>query len=210
MPDVGVGAVVAFRIDGRQDGQQTLTSFHWRIEAITDTTVDLGDLYSGVVNLLTDTDALLPLYLNACSFELEDVRVITQVIFPIRYLQVSNRVTDNEAGHAESDAFPPNVSGVFTLRGDYASRDNISTKHMPAVPLTAIALGIVNETQQSLYSAIAMYAKSQLLVEVGTNSITLVPIILKVANYLDSAVITNYQVPYTSRVMRRRTVGLGS
>lgn len=105
---------------------------------------------------------------------------------------------------------PPNVAAVITLKTDKAGRDQVANKHLGAVPLGFYVAGILTEDAINVYDNVAASLTNTIPVSNGADEFDLIPVIYHRSGLTTSDTITQRQVNNTVRVMRRRTVGLGT
>lgn len=204
---INVGSVLEIVFEGRLLGQQTITSFSYLFD--TGSALSIPDGRAAVVEALATVEVvggLLDKYLACCSDQLVDVKAYGQWITPVRYAYVSGtRALDT--GSLAQLANTPNVAGVITRRGEIADRRNISSTHMPAIPASSYGAGVVSGGQVALYETLLDEMLVNLTVAPGA---VLYPCAFHRALPPASRVLKEGFVEPTVRVMRRRTVGVGS
>lgn len=210
MPTIISGDIVAVTFETFFNGQQCLNTFHYRYDLDSGTTEDASIAIAALASRLNGVNQLFPSYAACLVAMAGEIKTYMQVIFSVRYIKniVDN---DHDVGQLEETPLPQNLAGVITLRGDFAGRMNIGNKHITGIPVIYVEEGIIQPDMLALYTNLASAAtEKQSEIVVGTNTFSFTPVIFHRANPLDSAVITNFIVQDTVRVMRRRTVRVGS
>jgi len=171
--------------------QSSLTSF---------TALD-ADLIAGggLLNLM--------LLLAPEDYHLTGVRY--QVISPVR--QVSYPIVHTQDGLNTCNTAMCNIAFAITKRGDLAGRRNISTTHVIGTSDPSLAqFGKITPAALALAENIAAFMDNAVEFTVGGVDYTLNPVIFHPTDPLNPTPITSCIVQPTTRVMRRRTVGIGS
>ncbi len=205
MPTVSQGDITQITLDGRIYGQRTLTVLHYKVADFA-TTVELEEHYTGINSAMFGT--LLDFedkYLACCSNNFTLTRILTQVIYPIRYY-ARELFQSGKAGTVSSVSLPPGVSVSLTKRSLFSTSHSIGGVRMPAVPTTFTAAGELTSVGRTAYSILCdAIAAPQGTVAVNIN----IPIIFRRANpSLSEEVFTAFP-QNTIRTMSRRVVQRG-
>lgn len=198
---VADGSILEVTIQGRHNDQTVLSLFHYRLVGSLglpdgEAAIDAFDLEFQAVGGIADQ------YLSCCSNEYLGTRIHYQWIYNIRYHKkdFANR---NGDGKVAVPAHPQNVGSAITKFNNIAGRHSRGTLHMPAVPQTFTTAGRLNGVGSLTYLTLA----SQLQTVLVTG--TMEPVLLNKANPALSKVIDGATVEETTRINRRRTVGVG-
>jgi len=151
--------------------------------------------------------ANLMLLLSPTQYSLDNIRY--QVIKPVR--QVAYPIQAGLNGLNTFDTLAGNVAFCLTKRGDRAGRKYISTTHVIGTTDPAImAAGSLTGAAITLAENIASFMKNTISFTAGGIDYVVAPVIYHPSDPLNPTPITSVLVQSTTRVMRRRTVGLGS
>lgn len=206
-----IGDIISVNVDSRLNGQQLLLTTNWMIDDIVAS--DPVPYFTGMADFATALDvpgALFAQLAGVYSNEVLQIRAYLQRIAPTRNVRVEVTPTLTE-GQIDSPSLPSNVAVVITCRTDDAGRNQISNKHIGGVPNSFVADSFVNPSiGLPAYNELKTALVTGLSFETTLNTIHVSPVILRKSNVLLSPIITNGIVQRTSRVERRRTVGLGS
>lgn len=204
---INVGAVAEFTVEGRLQNQQVMNVFHYVLEG--DPVTPIADGRAAMVTALEQLEAnndLLDLYTKAVSQDYEEIYLYGQWITPTRYAYVQG-FSGPTSGTIATPSLPANVAGTIVRRGDLANRNNISTTHIPGVPNDATLGGEITPAQRNLYNDLLTVMLRTIAVG---GAKTLVPCAFNRQSPAGSAKLTEGYINTTARVMRRRTVGVGS
>lgn len=183
------------------NAQTLLSIFHYRL--VTNTNQADGEAVLNAFNsAFNDVAGVVDKIAGVTSQDLIIDQVVLQAIYPTRFRRYVYEPVQT-AGQIAEDSLPQNVSVAITKRADEASRHGIGTLHMPAVPPSYVEGGYLTALAVNEYTTVA----DEMLVEYGTPEFE--PVLFNRANPAASLRITAADVRNTSRVQRRRTVGLG-
>lgn len=199
--EVSDGAILEATIVGNHEGERTMSVFHYRL------TSTLGlpdgdaaiDLFNIEWNDLTD---FVGAYVTALSTTWNAVQAVYQWIYPTRFHRRTKTLTA-DTGVVAGLSLPPNVSVAITKTSEKATRRSRGTLHMPAVPSAYVTAGLVLPIGKAAYDDLAGFMP--VLYQTGT----FVPILFNRNQPNLSEQIVEGRTEETSRVNRRRTVGLG-
>lgn len=202
--EIAPNSVVEIAAEYVLNGQQNIALFHY---AYVDTDV-ISDGYEalGQILLTLSDDMDFMANFGAClSSDAGDVTFSAQWIYPVRWAYRVFGTLITPSGPA--NAAPQNVAAAITKRGTIATRDAIGTTHMGAVPREWLVNGFVVQPVGEPYTAFADLIPLDL---VDGTEVKYAPILYKRSAPEESIFIAEAFVQQTSRIMRRRTVGLGS
>lgn len=132
-----------------------------------------------------------------------------QVIAPVR--QVAYPIVTSLAGLNGLGTTTGNIAFALTKRGDLAGRKNISTTHVMGTTDAGITEeGKLTPQAMTLAQNIAAFMDNQVSITVGGVDYEFGPVIYHPTDPGNPTPITSVIVQSTVRVMRRRTVGIGS
>lgn len=211
MPVVNVGNMIFVIARGTYMGQTTMTTLTYIVDGVSGSEKPYVDVINAFHDEWIDALGGVAQKLAACySSGMTNITYDYQIVYPVRYIKLTRSSASYSTGSVSGTSLPPNVASVMTLRGDLGNRHNLANKHLGAVPTTFSANGLVTPTGLASYAAYADAAIDQgATVTVDGSNYTMKPIIYNRAVPVDSVGITNYQIGQTTRVERRRTVGLG-
>jgi hypothetical protein len=202
--DLAVNDIVEISIEGKINDQQTISTFHYRVGSISGAFPMFGQLAAFLTALRAD-DKLFNSYQHVTSDQLDRLNMYAQVIYPIRYRYTNDEAPD-ETGAVDSLAFPPNVQASITRAAERAGRRYVSHLAVPAVPIGAIVDGKVTDAYKLDLLSLANEMVASYVLPSGAE---LNPVIFhpQFSPIFDQITFAFPQT--TSRVQRRRTVGLG-
>jgi len=205
---VNVGDIVQVAFAGRHAGQRTLNIWHYKLTAVAVGGQDWTGYATNLVTQYNNAGGLTEKYLDCCSdeFQLEEIRV--QAIRANRY-SYESFPQGPDPGNVAEEALPPNDGVTITKRNEFTTRHDRGSIHMPGVPRTFVSNGSLLAAGTAAYTAFAEELKKVMLVTVLTATIDMTPVIYNRSNPLVSQPWSEYIIQATSRVNRRRTVGLG-
>jgi hypothetical protein len=207
---LAINDIISVGVDSLLNGQQVLLTHHYVITAVTGTapTVQLGT--TSIITAINGAAGLVQKLADTYSNDVLLMSIYAQKIWPIRYVRFSG-TPSLDTGSVSGDALPQNVAHAITLRSEFIGADGRGTKHIGGVPSTWSVGGQMTETAYDAYAALADELVDTLTVAVlGGGQLTLKPIAYHRATPSVSALVDNWIISRTTRVMRRRTVGLGT
>jgi len=202
------GMVIEVTLVGRHQAQTVLTVLHYKATVPPAVFQDFAPLEDQVLDHLLITGGVVKSYLDAMSEEYEQSTIRIQPISPVRYAFFDHPQTAS-AGTVAAPAFPPNVSCVIVKRNELTGRHNRGSVHMPAVPLTFIDGGVITTGARVAYAALGDALTIPFTISGGGGDTDWNPVIFRKANPPLSEVFTACSPQETSRIMRRRTLGVG-
>lgn len=202
--EVDIGAVLAISIEGRQDNQQVITTLHYRL-----LDNSLGDGRAAALAMMSNLQQggdLFDAYKACLCDAVTDLTMYAQWVTPQRFAYVVSPEAP-AMGVIGTAPLPANVAQVVTRRGEEANRRSISTLHLPGVPVAAVVGGILDGAQKALLQDFADIACDANILVGGA---TLQPCAFTRLAPDTSKLLVEGFPQDTVRVMRRRTVGLGT
>jgi len=203
---LSVGDVVEVTFEGRLAGQQVMVLSHYRVRE--GEHADFADWFTNTFSAFLQAPAgLYAEFVDNISTDVTNIRIYGQIIHPQRrrYIQV---VPTEPAGLIISPALPPNDAAAIVKQGELARRDNIGVMHVPGIPVINVEAGLLTPGYQADLQEMAD-AMSVVYNPGGAEPI-LDPVLFRRDDPSSGAVIVSAYVGETSRVIRRRTVGLGA
>jgi len=202
---IGVGSILEMSYHGKLDGQLFITQFHYLFA--TGTTIADGETAAlEMIDNLNNAGNLSDDYLACIPDEVTDIRLRAQWITPVRYRYVIDP-GGVRAGTVASPAMPSNVAVALTKTGEKANRHNIGTVHMPAVPTSFVGDSLVTVLGQIAYDELCSDIPDNFVLATGQD---MRPVLFNRPAPGTSVEIVQAFLQLTTRVNRRRTVGLGA
>lgn len=203
---ININDVIEVTFEGRLFAQQVMSVFHYVVT--NPVTVPNGaEELAFLMDTLNADDGFLAQWLACCSNQLTNATIKVQKIAPLRFLPVQADGISSTGG-VGSASMPSNVAVAITKRAEQAGRHGRGTLHMPGVPIEFVTNGSVNIVGAGVYDSL----RAQILLERTPfgGAVTYQPVIFNRALPLTSQPVLNTVLRREARVMRRRTVGLGS
>jgi len=198
---VNDGAILEVTIKGRCFGQVCMNVFHYKLDSTFG--IPDGDAAIEAFNVeWNDAADFLGAWAACTSFNLSIDQLVYQWIYPIRYHRVVHVPTGGVVQNA-GDALAANISTAVTKLSEKATRHSRGTLHMPAVPTTFIEEGELTAAGITAYDGFLPF------VDNDYRTGTLLPVLFNRNQPADSERIFSARLERTSRVNRRRTVGVG-
>lgn len=206
---VGKDSIVQAILRGRMNDQETMNVIHFR--PIDPPAGDIADGLANLIEIASIIDINPGGWSNLLSLATSDQFNISwvqlQYVWPTRFSY--HRVTaTNPAGTLVGDPAPPNVSAAITMQGDGVGRHQRSTMHIGGLRAEDVASGLVGIAVKSALADLAAF-----LIEpfaVTSSSLNYEMVIYQRSAPGASVPISHFTIQDTSRVERRRTVGLGT
>jgi hypothetical protein len=182
-----------------------MTVLHYQLTAssLTDGKEGLTDAwteFNGANKLVSD-------WRNCLSQDVTEIEVFLQWINPLRFAYQKFAPAVQSGGVAQP-SLPPNVAFAVERRTDAVGRGERGVLHMPGVPVTFEAQSFLSINGRTAYGLFASECTTDMVL-VNSGGL-LKPVLYRRAEPLNSPVITDWDIKSWSRVMRRRTVGVGS
>lgn len=206
VPAIGQKYLMTFV--GHLSGQTVMSTFWYVLDNIGVFT-NVISLYAAIKDVVDDAGNLRDKYIACCPTDYILEQIWLQLIKPERIMK--SVFTDGAPG-TDQPAGTANVAAVITRRGEPATRNAVSTLHVPLAPTEDnMTLGQLAPT--GVKTKLSLLAAQMLLpLEGGALAgAKLTPIVYQPRTGLpvNGHAIVRANVEGTVRVMRRRTVGLG-
>lgn len=203
---VSNGSVVALTFEGRHESQQVMSVLHYRLSS----GGTLPDGRAALIAFLAQVQAdekLFERWRAGRSVKLTTLRIRAQFIHPDRFAYVE-QIPTIDVGAVAGDSYPVNTAIAVTRKTDNAGRDQVGTVHLPAIPITSITNGAVTAGGLALSNDFLIESLEK--ITTVTPAAEWFPILYHRASPAVNPSLTGGVVQPTARIMRRRTVGLGS
>jgi len=203
-------AVLQVSIIGRYAGQRIMNVWHYWLVDPTPVGLDGDAVVTALMAVLNPGGGgdILRLYRTMSNEACDWLQVRCQWISPIRY---SYTVFTNGTGPGEvvGQPLPANVAGVVTLRTTDPGPGGMGRKHFSGLTVTDVSGSIM--TNDFLVNVSPILDRMGQFIDLAALSAdaSLVPIVYNKTDLAASNIWTAYTIQDTSRVMRRRTVGVG-
>lgn len=198
-------AIVQVTFEGIHDGQQTITTLNYK-NVNTSPVIDGRLQVASLLDNITAAGGLYDLYCLCLSQDVQNIRIYGQVITPTRYAYVQGTNAGGN-GSIPGPCMPANTAQVVTRRGDIADHHNISDLHLPGVPIASVLDSKL--TVQQLV-ALQTFLDESLRSYVTAGGASLVPVAFNRTTPSTSRELIEGYPQDTVRIVRRRTVGLGT
>lgn len=210
MATVTTGDIISINVDGTQFGQQILLTTHWQLTIQTGSDPDMDEAIDAIRDRMDEEGELGDKYINLLSDTVDYIKYVIQDIFPVRYVR-RVRTPALTQGQNISTALPQNLAVAITVRSDLAGIGQRATKHIGGLVSTFVEEGMLTPAAISAYPDLGIKLTSIMQdIVVGATTFDLRPIIYKRTSPESSVIVNNFVVQDTVRVMRRRTVRVGS
>ena len=204
---IGPNAVVAITLRGKHEFQDVMSIFHYRYngsQQITDGAAALNSIWTH----FNGAGGMFGIWVSCLSSKVTQLEARLQWITPSRFAYVSKTDPAKVQGAVGGDAMPVNTAVSITKRTQNAGRSEVGTLHMPGVPQLWIVNGILQQAGVDQYAGLA--AKMLEAISTVAPAMELLPVLFHKSSPDVSPQFVNTSLQGFARVMRRRTVGLGS
>lgn len=201
------GDIVSVNVECFVNDQQDLLTLHYRA-TIPGASADFADVVDNWFLLLDGPTLFNDVYTTVLSTAATNVTWWFQKVYNVRFVRYMKipSVVDGQAGGAP---LPQNVAACITLRGENVGRSKRATKHIGAIPSPFVADGYINALGLAGYVPLKNRMTDRFDVY-GDGSVVLTPIVYHRSDPPLSEVIFSGAVMSSVRILRRRTVGLGT
>jgi hypothetical protein len=201
------GAMLEVTLVQELAGQAVLNMLHYKLH-FTGGSIDVDGVaaINHLDGLLNVAGGLTGKMSTAQVTDLIWKHVRYQWIFPTRYGFVELDPSP-AAGAVVDTALPPNDGIAFTKRAERSGRQFIGTFHMGGIAAGDLTAGEINGVRLAAFNAVRDELKATYTYAPGGEQF--IPVIYHRAAPADSPVVVNTVLQTTSRINRRRTVGLG-
>lgn len=201
--------IVELTMMGKFEGNDVMNKFHYACISVSGAPQGSQAVFAALDTNLSGVAGLVNLVrlLAPSNYTLRFNRY--QVIAPVR--QVAYPIAKDVGGLNTFTTLTGNIAVALTKRGDLAGRKNISTTHV--IGTTAedlIEAGKLTATAKTLAENIAAFMDNQVSITVGGVDYEFGPVIFHKNEPANPTPITSVIVQDTVRVMRRRTLNVGS
>ena len=200
-------SVMTAVIVGRHENQEVMSVFHYR--------------YNGS-QIIQDGEALLNAFhvqfagvngvwgpwRECVSNKVINIKLRYQWITQSRFAYVEHIPAAGTTGNVGGDAYPVNTAVAITKRTINAGRTQVGTLHMPGVPLTFVTNGALQQNAKEAYTTLG--EKMLNAISTAQPAAELLPVLFHKSSPDISPKITAFSLKDFARIMRRRTVGVGS
>lgn len=203
-----VGDRMDIRLYGRISGQTTISTFSYLADngtgpvPINEVVNDWMVNWQAAGGLIEKFAACCPVNWEAWQIQFQLAKTAARMAAQTRSISVF--------GTSGAQARVPNVAAVILRRGDLASRDNVSTLHIPLAPDALLTSeGLVTAAFKTIAQDLIIKLDDLVSVTGDGNNLEWFPCIPHGPFAASNSPITEFLLKDTTRVMRRRTVGLG-
>lgn len=200
-PDIEVGWIIQVTTRAKLHGQTILNTFHYRADAATVGYVDPLKTLIAQFNSSVQTAMA-----TAQSNELEYLATVAQVIWPNRYIAVSDSTDMEPAGSVEESSLPSVCAAIVRRRSIVAARDGYGRIYVAGIPITREVDSQINATE---IAALSLVGANMLDPIDGTPVYLYTPILYDRLEPEASKEFVEWEVDPIIRVQRRREVGVG-
>lgn len=211
---IAQNSVLAVTYRGLLFDQIVLNVLHYQMQSDS-TPTDYQTLVGAMMTNIEANNGQRAKYLACVSSDYTLSGIDVQAVYPTRLVAIPHNYTDQE-GLYDAGAFPPNVSAVLEKTTQYASRWGRGSVHLPAIPLEAVTGGTLNVEYIQILAELC--GNLELGLSLGGVNGTVKPVLYHAATKAkgdkpatDTRItqVLSVDPRTTSRVMRRRTVGVG-
>lgn len=189
------------------DGQENLNTFHYRWTNTGGTGYLLNEIVDPFITYWDGLGSPKALIYDCLPTSITNVSWFLQCVALQR--TPKQEITSDGAGTVTGTKMPPNVAHTITLRGIFSGPHFRGTKHIGGVPTSFTSGGMLTPTGREAYDALAA-GMADVMTFGLTDDQTFNPVIFRRSSPAMSAEVDDYIIGDTTRVMRRRTVGLGT
>lgn len=202
MPTPLIGdSIIQVIIETNLNTQRLLNVLHYQVDSVG--ALDYNVALNALLGTLQSPGDVVETLSNCQSEDAQIRRISAQPVYPAR-LAIISGVLAIDGGVAQP-ALPQNTSLVVTKRSDLATRYGTGSIHIPGIPTTFVSNGFITGAANAAMVLFADAASAPKLA--GGNTYT--PVLWNLATPGRVTVWDRYVIQETSRVMRRRTVGVG-
>lgn len=204
IPVAPPNTVFSVTIEGDLLGQQVMSVFHYQYRG--DASVPHDDAIAALTELVEAPNQLYDNYRAAVPENLTNLIIRYQRTHPVRYAQVVE-IPPLRTGTRDI-CTTPNVGFAITKQCEEAGRGFVGTVHVPGLAPADQDGGFLTVGFKAIADILA--DQIQQVVSVGGAGNRIVPVLFKRSNPALCPQVTNTFTQDTVRVMRRRTVRVGS
>lgn len=205
MAGLNINDVIEITYQGTILGQRVLNVLHYFVDAPSTDPSYLSALSHLLGNFKAGAVSPTIAFLNAVAQNYNLDTLKGQVVYPTRKAYVLNNV--DLPGLIGSNCTAQNLSGVITKRTSVGTRKGVGALHMPALPPTGYADGLITNAQRTLYGAVQACLLNPFTDSLETTRIE--PCLWSRSSPGTVLGLTATQLQPEVRTMRRRTIGRG-
>lgn len=198
-------SIVEIKFEGRHELQQVMSIFHYQLRSgsLLDGYVALESLLSGVMVV----GGIFQKWTDCLSEKVTNIKVTGQWIAPDRFAYIEKVDPLRTEGTVAGNAYPVNTAVALTKRTLNSGRSQVGTLHMPGVPESFLLNGELTAAATTAYGDL----KTRILASIVTATpAEYYPVLYHRSSPTVAPLVTDLTVNPYARIMRRRTVGLGS
>lgn len=210
MSSIAASDIFEVIYDFTYNGQHDLLTTHWYVANITGSPPTLSAFIPAFRGVLDGFGGLSDKVAACYVDDAQNGKLSIQKIYPARFIRstsASNAPIGTNDGYTAK--LPQNVSMAITVRSDNSGPHFLGTKHIGCLGDNFVEDGLVTTAGKTALAGLGDQLVAVQDVVVSGVNVAMVLIILNRVSPSVSAVVTNYIRGDTSRVQRRRTVGLG-
>jgi hypothetical protein len=205
MANLNVNDKFLLTIKGELCGQTIMSTFGYVVQTVAANTSQ-HSAFDLLDQEIVKANQLIPAYRACIPTNYHMLQTWWQVFSPQRY--AAYKIAKDLPGLWPVAATTANVSANIVRRGDFATRRDVSSLHVPISPDdTSVVDGMIGNILKPLLTTLAAELIQPL--EAVIPQLLCNPIIPNDLGAGQFTLVTNSFAMNTSRVMRRRTVGLG-
>ena len=198
-------SIAQLTFQGTHDGQQVMTVMSYKSKNTAIITNGRPVLES-LLNIAAQPLGLYEKYLACISSDVKAVVPYVQLVANARYAYITPAGAGTD-GDIAGPCMPANTAQVVTRRGEIADRRNISSLHLPGVPVAAVVDSFLTAVHMAKLQEFGTASCQAIVTSDGTEW---QPVAYRRTSPGDSRQLVEAYVQNTVRVVRRRTVGLGA
>ncbi len=203
------GAILQCSIAQVQNQQIIENVIHYRLAVNPSAVVNGSDVIDLMIPFLQSAAGnIADVMKSAFAGDWQFTGIIYQWIYPARFIPITS-TTNQGPGLAAFPFMPANVGTTLTKYSVDASRHGRGSMHFAGMTAADVSGGIVSAGRVATMNALGARLTTVVDVSAVPGAISMTPIIFNRATPENSARWENYNPEKTSRVNRRRTVGVG-
>lgn len=201
-------SLMTFTIRGIHESQQIMSVFTYRYNGSQQIVDGEAALLAAWAQFQGAATGVFDKWIAVVSNKVTDIKTQIQWTHPDRFAYIEMFKFPGTEGGVAGAAMPVNTSVAITKRTQNAGRGQVGTLHMPGVPQSFVVDGRLTPAANASYTELADRVK--LTLSTVNIPMELLPVLFKESSPTVSNKIHSAEVKPFARVMRRRTVGLGS
>lgn len=207
-PNIALNDIILLSFRGTYQQQRILFTHTYAVTAVPASPTPAADFVEDfLVNIQASPTNLSGGYLSLMptNYTLQEIRA--QIVAPVRQVVQKLAIDDNGAANAASTG---NLAAVITLNTALAGRSQVSNKHIGPIPSDATNGGSISVAYKNAMDVFGSLLTTTVQSISGSGTAT--PVIYHRTPPVGTAIydeILNFVSQTTTRVMRRRTLGVG-